>query len=257
MYRAPSIADGTAVSGTKIDILLMGCIPLFLKLKYSAYACRKQPVKLSQLHVQNSEYDIIFGIWLSGKTHKFVMNSSIKELAQELDMWNAYLEIFDENELRVQPNPENWSLGQLYMHLIMETDWYLQQVKICCSHTENRASQMSEKAHGIFQANHFPEARIKGHATVENVPQPANKEEVRSKMLELKGYLTKIEISKSSDLIGKTKHPGLGYFNGREWLGYATLHIRHHMSQRNRIENYVKNIEKPKKTKDIYKNGDL
>jgi hypothetical protein len=35
---------------------------------------------------------------------------------------------------------------------------------------------------------------------------------------------------------GKTKHPGLGYFDAREWLGFAEMHMRHHIRQKERIE---------------------
>ena len=38
------------------------------------------------------------------------------------------------------------------------------------------------------------------------------------------------------DITGKTKHPGLGYFDAREWLGFAEMHMRHHLRQKERIE---------------------
>jgi len=40
----------------------------------------------------------------------------------------------------------------------------------------------------------------------------------------------------ASDFKGKTKHPGLLYFNAGEWLQFATIHLRHHLRQKKRID---------------------
>jgi hypothetical protein len=39
---------------------------------------------------------------------------------------------------------------------------------------------------------------------------------------------------------GKTKHPGLGFFNANEWLQFAEMHLRHHLKQKERIEEFLK-----------------
>ena len=48
---------------------------------------------------------------------------------------------------------------------------------------------------------------------------------------------TQIANSKSK---GKTKHPGLNYFNANEWLQFAEMHLRHHLKQEKRIEEFLK-----------------
>ncbi|HEV9036934.1 MAG TPA: hypothetical protein VGQ51_09945 [Puia sp.] len=35
---------------------------------------------------------------------------------------------------------------------------------------------------------------------------------------------------------GKTRHPGLHYFNSLEWLQFAEMHMRHHFRQKKRID---------------------
>lgn len=57
----------------------------------------------------------------------------------------------------------------------------------------------------------------------------------------LKDEINKVEIliSKSS-FKGKTKHPGLGYFNASEWLRFAEMHFRHHLKQKKRIDDFLK-----------------
>ncbi len=180
------------------------------------------------------------------------MDRYIEEFYMTLDIWLSNLELYGEPELRFQPDPENWSLGQLYMHLITETGWFLQQLEICSGISENATRQMSEKARAMFQANEFPNQKIKGQATVENVPQPSNKAVLHEKMSELKNHLGKIIMHKRTQRTGKTEHPGLGYFNGEEWLRYATMHLRHHMRQSKRIEGDIQQIRSALKTKNSH-----
>jgi hypothetical protein len=40
---------------------------------------------------------------------------------------------------------------------------------------------------------------------------------------------------------GKTKHPGLNYFTAKEWLQFAGMHLRHHLKQKKRIDDFLKN----------------
>jgi hypothetical protein len=38
--------------------------------------------------------------------------------------------------------------------------------------------------------------------------------------------------------IGKTKHPGSNYFTAKEWLQFAEIHLRHHLKQKKRIDDF-------------------
>ena len=50
---------------------------------------------------------------------------------------------------------------------------------------------------------------------------------------------SEVQISNSM-FKGKTKHPGLNYFNANEWLQFAEMHFRHHLRQNNRIKTFLK-----------------
>jgi hypothetical protein len=39
---------------------------------------------------------------------------------------------------------------------------------------------------------------------------------------------------------GKTKHPGLHYFNADEWLQFADMHFRHHVKQKKKIDDFLR-----------------
>jgi hypothetical protein len=79
-----------------------------------------------------------------------------------------------------------------------------------------------------------------GHASM---LQPASKEQLRAALT-----LLKMEMEQAFELIlsnqpkGKSKHPGLGYFSAEEWLQFAEMHFRHHLTQKKLIGNYLKQM---------------
>ena len=72
------------------------------------------------------------------------------------------------------------------------------------------------------------------------MPQPQSNEILLQLFINLKKDMneaaTQIDNSKSK---GKTKHPGFNYFNATEWLQFAEMHLRHHLKQKERIEEFL------------------
>jgi hypothetical protein len=170
----------------------------------------------------------------------------LTNLNETLDIWIAALQHYDFNTLITKPDSENWSLGQVFMHLIEETNYYIEQIEYCVSHSENRSEFMSEYSAQLFANNGFPDVRIKNDApSVQNVAQPSNKSDLLEQLHSMKTQLNllwnKMMDNKSS---GKTKHPGLGYFNAQEWFQFAEFHLRHHLSQKRRIEEAIQFVSK-------------
>ncbi|WP_026897475.1 DinB family protein [Daejeonella oryzae] len=167
---------------------------------------------------------------------------NVDKLNETLDIWITALKQYDFDTLVAKPDSENWSLGQVFRHLINETSYYIGQIEYCLTHHENSLEQMEENAGLIFANNEFPNERIKNDSpSSQNVKQPVKKTELLEEMHFLKTQLNqqwkKINENVSS---GKTRHPGLGYFNAREWFQFSELHLRHHLRQRKRIEISIK-----------------
>lgn len=159
-----------------------------------------------------------------------------------IDNWITELGHYEPDKLFTKPGPGNWSLGQVYMHLIEETSYYIEQMECCLTHNENSSAQMDDKAKMMFSKNEFPDEIIKGDPFIsENVKQPVSKFQLQKEMQELKLKMNVIGnkiINKEST--GKARHPGLGYFSAKEWFQYADMHLRHHLRQKRRIDNYLK-----------------
>lgn len=165
--------------------------------------------------------------------------TSIREIHQAIDTW---MEVVQENameRLLARPSANKWSLGQLCNHLLEATDYFFNQVVICTSGNEHSEEQMSEAARIIFRNNGFPDKLIVGPPSNAATPQPHSREDLLHGINGLRQPLTEIEsrLAKSNGT-GKTRHPGLNHFNAREWLQFTGMHFRHHLRQKQRIEDF-------------------
>jgi hypothetical protein len=169
----------------------------------------------------------------------------LRQLNEIISFWIGALERYSVAELLVKPQDGGWSIGQLYNHLINETAFYIGEIETCLSNNEHAKEKMSDEGRKLFQKNCFPDVKLKRPEGNPEPPQPENKEKLMAEMEKLKLKLhqlgTDIENSRNN---GKTRHPGLLYFNAREWLQFAEMHLRHHLRQKREIDKYLEEIKK-------------
>ena len=170
------------------------------------------------------------------------MNSS--ELADDfkstVDFWLHELDKYSFRQLHVKPGPASWSIGQVYMHLIHETSFYLDQARVCLSNEDHATEQATPHAKMMFRNNSFPDEIIEGPPTNANIPQPEGKDQLKTGLLRLRNEAVEIgALISGSECTGKTKHPGLHYFSAAEWLQFAGMHLRHHLGQKRRIDEFL------------------
>lgn len=160
----------------------------------------------------------------------------IEDFNHTIDTWIEVIQQYNFKKLCTQPDVNSWSIGQVCMHLINDTNWFIEQIKICVSNNNNISEIMLPFAQTMFLNNSFPDERLSNPANI-NIPQPQSKKVLLQLFINLKKDMnnaaTQIENNKSK---GKTKHPGFNYFNAIEWLQFAEMHLRHHLKQKERIE---------------------
>ena len=167
----------------------------------------------------------------------------VEEFNRTIDSWINALDHYSFDQLCMQPAPGSWSLGQVYMHLIDATGYFITQVNTCLSNNDNMTESASPAAIRMFSNNEFPDKILEGPPSNALTPQPVSKQQLLTGLLNLQDEITAISIRISeSPSKGKTKHPGLHYFNAREWLQFAEMHFRHHVRQKQRIDDYLKAI---------------
>ena len=164
----------------------------------------------------------------------------INDLNQSIDFWIAALDQYKDTALTLQPNADSWSVGQLYMHLLEDTRYYMEQVASCLSTDTHATEAMSPLVEPWFANNSFPNERLKGAPDNARIPQPAGKQPLAADLQKLKQRINALHASAvQSPFKGKARHPGFGYFNAAEWLQFADMHFRHHIRQKQQIDAYL------------------
>lgn len=161
------------------------------------------------------------------------------DIGATLDQWIAALDDYNLQQLQAQPPDGGWSLGQVYMHLLNEAEYHLEQFTAALSSSEQSQEEATPEGRTMLNNNAFPDIRLEGPPENAAVPQPESKSELTAAMLLLKEQFEKSLLMLSHDHRGKSKHPGLGYFSAREWLQFADMHMRHHLRQKERIDKAI------------------
>lgn len=164
----------------------------------------------------------------------------LNKFNRTVDYWLSELNHYYFNELCDKPTPQDWSLGQVYMHLISNVYFYIEEIQICLSSNDHADEEASPEGKKMFLDNSFPDVFIEGPPENADTPQPESKEHLVDLLKQAKQKLNEAasDISLNS-FQGKTKHPGLHYFSAHEWLQFADMHFRHHLRQKKRIDAFL------------------
>ena len=166
---------------------------------------------------------------------------TIENFNHTIDYWIKELEHYTFIQLCTKPSPTNWSLGQMYRHLIDDANFYVVQIKMCVVNNDHATKEATVHGKMMLRNNDFPNEVIEGSPNNAFIPQPGNKEQLMSDLLSLKVEMNTVAaLILESPFNGKTKHPGLGYFSAKEWLQFADMHFRHHLRQKKRIDAFLK-----------------
>jgi hypothetical protein len=159
---------------------------------------------------------------------------------QTIDTWIKELDSYSFEQLCAKPSPESWSLGQVYVHVIEATHYFIKQINICATSDNNMNEEAFPAAKTMFLKNDFPDLRLEGPPSNASTVQPASKEQILTGLMNLKEDLHKAEtLVATSTGKGKTRHFGLNYFSAEEWLQFAEMHMRHHLRQKKRIDEFL------------------
>ena len=158
-----------------------------------------------------------------------------------INEWINCLDKYDFIELCTRPSEKAWSLAQVYMHILDESDYHIEQIKACIASNDNAEKQPSAAAQQMLANNDFPDEAIDGPFTNIPIPFPPDKEYLRHRLIRLQENIDALSTTiEKTSFSGKTRHPGLHYFNAPQWLQFAEMHFRHHLRQKNRLEEFLK-----------------
>jgi hypothetical protein len=157
-----------------------------------------------------------------------------------IDQWIGYLDKYSLEDLRKKPRPGSWSLGQVYIHLVEDTQYHVQQMRAALETTSDSEKEMHDNARKMFDHDSFPDMLIEGASTDDNVRQPEDKEEIITSLNAIRNEVNDMDTDHNFNLSkGKSLHPGLWFFSAAEWLKFTEMHMRHHFHQKKRIDEMI------------------
>jgi len=184
---------------------------------------------------------------------------TLRKFKETVNVYIRELDGVSLEQLLWKPAKDEWSLGQMHMHLIQSAQFmHLQNVVLCLAPNGNpRVSSTGKTKQGeeVFRAGSFPPDRIHVPPSPQYTPrQPESKEQLLDglrdtvrRMIEIESAVASLdsgiqERSKpgkdtATALVRNTViHPRLGGLNGLEWFQLIEMHYRHHLLQRKRLD---------------------
>jgi hypothetical protein len=159
------------------------------------------------------------------------------------------LDFYGKNQFKYKLSDNQWSLGQLYDHLINGTySFHLKEIENCLN-KKNGKEGGNKKFKGklIFFLNGFPKIKIKGLPSEKYTPtQPESPVKMKDELYRFIKMMQKIskDIDHSNNLKYKTLHPSFGMLNALEWYLIIEMHFRHHLKQKTKLDEVVRSYTK-------------
>ncbi|WP_214749058.1 DinB family protein [Exiguobacterium sp. s189] len=159
----------------------------------------------------------------------------------ELTHFKKTLLHYSEPDLRYKCSPTIWSIGQMYDHIMLVANEYLDEVDHCLQEDGQLGGEKTPFGEKLFREGGFPPIKIE---LPPEMNQPPNNTDTNEQLL---GRMTAL-ISRMDALearLGdatddrKTFHGGFGWLNAREWFELVEMHTRHHRRQQQELEGWL------------------
>lgn len=150
------------------------------------------------------------------------------------------LDDYSDEHFFFKTNDETWSLGQMYEHLTVSSQFFF--LANCVRCLEKRKGQeggeKNEFGEKLFIKGSFPPVKLKIPDAIRG-PEPVAKTREEYKSI-LKKILTDsqnlIEAVSNDDGSYKALQVAMGWLDAKEWYYLHEMHYRHHLRQKTELE---------------------
>ncbi|MNZ55245.1 DinB superfamily protein [compost metagenome] len=173
---------------------------------------------------------------------------SLQRLEELTHTYLEELQFITSEQVNASPNEAEWSLGQMYQHLI-NSALYMQisNINICLNQDqnhnldENNIGVKTDIGNQVFALGGFPPIRIHVPASSQYTPvNPESKEQLIEGMNRVLIKMKEIEPRlQQFPSMNTVRHPRLGSLNAVEWFSLVEMHYRHHLHQRDRLYEFL------------------
>jgi hypothetical protein len=174
---------------------------------------------------------------------------TLQRLEEIMNHYLHELNHFSMEQLKRQPSENEWSLGQMYLHLINSALYMqLRNVDHCRSQSVDSvvtAGEKTEAGEAIFVQGGFPPVRIQVPPSPQYTPeQPLSKQQIVEGLNAVMRGMKEIElILEEISPMHTVMHPRFGALNANEWFLLVEMHYRHHLHQKERLKKYLESNE--------------
>ncbi|PPA69106.1 DinB family protein [Jeotgalibacillus proteolyticus] len=158
-----------------------------------------------------------------------------------LETYKRFLKDYSLEQLRYIPEPGVWSLCQMYDHLIIVANEYLDCAEACAEAHSMEGRGKTDFGEYLFANGGFPPEKIRLPDEM-NAP-PDNTKSTEELMLELDQLIIRIEKVENTvqeiNPQNKVKHGGIGWMNAVEWTALVGMHFRHHLRQKYELDQRI------------------
>lgn len=159
-----------------------------------------------------------------------------------IDRYLQQLEGYTMEQLMAKPSENEWSAGQVYVHVWMSAKGFFYKNAERCLKGDQTMRGKSKNWGGrfVFFTGRIPNRKYRMPNEVAVQPlQPESKEKIAQRLTEIKELTTLYlqELSKADPDV-KVRHPFMGYLNAAEWLQLCAMHFNHHQHQLKRINKH-------------------
>ncbi|WP_298541337.1 hypothetical protein [uncultured Aquimarina sp.] len=159
------------------------------------------------------------------------------------EKWYLDLKNYNQESLYYKPSSDQWSLAELYDHIMRVAKTYqLPNFHKCIKNDIKNGKPKNGAAYLIFNLNIIPSRNIKMESFPSKIVVDFTPEILERDRLEnnFKEFITETvsmgDLIKNCDTKIKHNHPFFGMINAIEWFSLIEIHMRHHERQKKRLE---------------------
>lgn len=167
---------------------------------------------------------------------------ALQALEKSVERYIDELDSFSMEQLLAKPSEEDWSIGQMYVHLIQSArNMHLRNADQCITGNEAvlvGTGEKTENGKKAFELGGFPPIRIRVPASPQYTPQqPESKEQLIDGLQAVVERMRRTEPALDQAPHENTvPHPNFGALNAAEWFLLVEMHYRHHFLQLERLK---------------------
>src|SRR6476620_7065243 len=116
-------------------------------------------------------------------------------LIRTISYWIECLHEYTIEQLITRPAPGAWSIGQMYLHLISDSRFYLEQTTLALKTDKHSTVETLPATRELLEKNEFPDIKITGNPANALIPQPHDKQELVDGLVQLQRDIIDLNTS--------------------------------------------------------------